>query len=171
MYQALDVMRTNVITICADATVEDAIRSLLQHDISGAPVVDDQGSLVGIISELQLLEAVYTPEVKERPVRHFMTKDVLTVVESTLLSDVTSLLVLHRIRRVPVVGNGSIVGIITRRDLLRYTLDAGDTLEACLDQVKTFVNACPGSGPGNPFPVCPGEAREAGPGKKLSLKT
>ena len=139
MYRARDVMRTDLITVRAEATFGDAIRTLLEHDISGAPVVDEQGRLVGIISELQLLEAVYTPEVKTHHVRHFMTKHVLTVTEETILSDVTNLMVLHRIRRVPVVREGELVGIISRRDLLRYTLEAEDTLKKSIDQVKTFA--------------------------------
>jgi len=140
MYTAQEVMRTNLITIPENATVEEAIRSLLANDISGAPVVDDEGDLVGIVSELQLLEAVYTPEIKKHQVRQFMTKDVLTVTEGTILSDVTNLLVLHRIRRVPVVRDGRLVGIITRRDLLRYALEAGDSVEKSLDEVRSFVN-------------------------------
>lgn len=139
MYKAEDVMCTKLITIREDVTVEEAILTLLEHDISGVPVVDDQGRLVGIISELQLLEAVYTPEVKTHQVHNFMTKDVLTVTEGTILSDVTNLLVLHRIRRVPVVRDGELVGIITRRDLLRYTVEAGDTLKKSLDQLRTFA--------------------------------
>jgi CBS domain-containing protein len=134
-------MTTSLFTISKDATVEEAIRMLIDRDVSGAPVVDDQGKLIGIISELQLLEAVYTPEVKSQRLRSFMTKDVLTVAEDTLLSDVTNILVLHRIRRVPVLRDGRLVGIITRRDLLRYALEASDTLTMSVNELKTYVGA------------------------------
>jgi len=141
MCRARDVMTAGLLTISQDATVEEAIRMLIDRDISGAPVVDDDGKLAGIISELQLLEAVYTPEVKSQRLRSFMTKDVLTVTEDTLLSDVTNILVLHRIRRVPVLRDGRLVGIITRRDLLRYALEASDTLTMSVKELKTFVGA------------------------------
>jgi CBS domain-containing protein len=135
MYTARDVMCSDVITISVDATVGDAMRVLLEKDISGAPVVDEQGELVGIVSELQLLEAVYTPQIKKHSLRNFVTKNVLSVTENALLSDVANILVLHRIRRVPVLRDGRLVGIVSRRDLLRYALEAGETA----DPVKSAV--------------------------------
>jgi CBS domain-containing protein len=94
---------------------------------------------VGIVSEFQLLEAIYRPEVKQEQVRDLMTKDVITVTEDAALSEVANLL-LHRIQRVPVVRAGRLVGIVTRRDLLRCTLEADDTPDELTDEVK----ACSG---------------------------
>jgi CBS domain-containing protein len=122
MSVARDVMQTNLVTIPVDSTVADAIGVLMEHDISGAPVVDEQGILVGIISELQFLEAVYTPEIMSHRVEGFITRDVLTVTEEATLAEVTNILVLHRIRRVPVTREGRLAGIITRRDLLRFAM-------------------------------------------------
>lgn len=133
-------MIADLLAIRADATVEEAIRSLLDHRVSGAPVVDQQGCLVGIVSEFQLLEAIYRPEVKQEQVRDLMTKDVITVTEDAALSEVANLLLLHRIRRVPVVRAGRLVGIVTRRDLLRCTLEADDTP----DELTNEVTACSG---------------------------
>jgi CBS domain-containing protein len=141
MRRARDVMIVDLLAIRADATVEEAIRSLLDHRVSGAPVVDQQGCLVGIVSEFQLLEAIYRPEVKLEQVRDLMTKDVITVTEDAALSEVANLLLLHRIRRVPVVRAGRLVGIVTRRDLLRCTLEADDTSSELADEVK----ACSGA--------------------------
>lgn len=137
MCRAGDVMNKNVVAICPDATVEEAIHSLLEHHVSGVPIVDEQGCLVGIISEFQLLEAIYRPEVKQERVRDLMTKDVITVAEDATLSEVANMLLLHRIRRVPVVRDGKLVGIIARRDLLACTVDAENTPGG-------EVNACPG---------------------------
>jgi len=136
MRRARDVMIADLLAIRVDATVEEAIRSLLDHRVSGAPIVDEQGCLVGIISEFQLLEAIYRPEVKREQVRDLMTKDVITVSEDAALSEVANLLLLHRIRRVPVVRAGRLVGIVTRRDLLRCTLEADDTPDELADEVK-----------------------------------
>lgn len=122
MLHACDVMSTNVVAISADTTVEEAIRCLLKHQVTGTPVVDDRGTLVGIISELQLLEAIYRPNVKGEQIRDLMTKDVITVTEDAVLSEVANLFLLHRIRRVPVMRAGTMVGIVTRRDLMASTV-------------------------------------------------
>ncbi len=141
MYQVRNVMNVNVLTISADSTVEEAIKRLLGNHISGMPVVDEEGQLVGIVSEFQLLETVYSPEVKRLLVNDVMTNDVLTVAPNTMLLDAAGMMVAHRIRRLPVVDNGRIVGIVARRDLLRYTLEAGDQLDDFLNELK--ASACP----------------------------
>src|SRR4051812_19008222 len=76
MYSAQDVMTTDVIRCSQQATVEEAIRLLLDHKVSGAPVVDEQDNLVGIISEYPLLDVVYNPDLRQVPVTQFMTRDV-----------------------------------------------------------------------------------------------
>lgn len=140
MSQAQDVMSRKIVAVSADATVEDAIRSLLEHHVSGAPIVDEQGCLVGIISEFQLLEAVYTPEIKQQRVSDLMTKDVVTVTEDASLSEITNMLLLHRIRRVPVVRDRKVVGIIARRDLLRYVVDTENPQGQPPDQLKAVAD-------------------------------
>jgi len=132
-------MQTNVVSIPADATVKQAIQTLLDHRISGAPVVDENRNLVGIVSEFPLLEAVYDPTLKAAPVRRFMTEDVLTVTEDTLVSDVANIFIMHRVRRVPVLADGQLVGLISRRDLLRYVMNAGEELEGLASVTKAMV--------------------------------
>src|SRR5205085_4024165 len=114
MYRAKDVMTRDVVKLSPTTTVEEAIRLLLENGFSGAPVVSEDGTLTGIISEYQLLEVIYDPETTKLPVEHIMTRSVLSVDESALLSDVASLFILHRIRRVPVLREGHLVGLITR---------------------------------------------------------
>jgi CBS domain-containing protein len=139
MYQASDVMTTNVTTIAPDATVDEAIRVLLDNQISGLPVVDARGMLVGMISEFQLLETVFDPQIRNETVRGFMTRDVIAVDDGALLADVASLFIMHRIRRVPVLRDGQLVGLITRRDLLRYVAKAGDQIDTFLNEVRRFA--------------------------------
>ena len=140
MYQAADVMSKRVITVSSSATVEDAIRTLVDNCISGAPVVDGDGELVGIITEFQLLEVVYDPDVKADRVEELITRDVLTVDESALLSRIAGLMISHRIRRLPVVRGKKVVGIIARRDLLRYMLEKGESLDQFFDEMREFAN-------------------------------
>jgi CBS domain-containing protein len=128
MYQAKDVMTTKVVSISPEASVADAVQVLIDGHISGVPVIDGQGRLVGIISEFQLLEMVFDPRIKSAPVGDLMTRDPLTVAETTSLSDVASLFVLHRIRRLPVLRDDRVVGVIARRDLLKYMLREGEAV-------------------------------------------
>jgi len=144
MYRASDVMNTSVVTLHQDTSVEEAIRKLLEHQISGIPVVDDEGRLVGIITEFQLMEAIYTPEVKQHRVGSLMTKDVLTVGESAILSDIANMFVLHRIRRIPVLRDGRMVGVVARRDLLRYVMETDETLGGFLEDVRSFAGTAAG---------------------------
>ena len=128
MFKAQDAMRGKVVTVTPDATVEETIHLLIDRNISGAPVVDGAGQLVGIISEYQLLEVTYDAALAGRHVRDFMTKDVISVRPDTPLGEVVTLFVVHRIRRLPVVQNGRMLGIISRRDVLRYLVQQDATL-------------------------------------------
>jgi len=138
MYRVRKVMNTDLVTLRADATVADAIHTLVESGISGAPVVDHSGVLVGIVSEFQLLEAVYTPEFKSCRVHDIMTTDLVTVGENAFLSDAANLMMLHRIRRLPVVQNDRVVGIVARRDLLQYVIDAGESLDHFLQETTAI---------------------------------
>jgi CBS domain-containing protein len=117
-----EVMTRNVITLAPDSSAEAAIRQLLKHKISGAPVVDREGRLLGIISEYQLLAVVYDEAMKHRPVRELMTANVVSVEETASIMEVADLFIVQRIRRLPVVRDGRVVGLISRRDLLSHAV-------------------------------------------------
>ena len=143
--RAADVMTTHVITVDPDATVRDLATLLAERGISGAPVVDSGGRLVGIISEGDLLhrEEIGTARrhrerrrswwldhftsdlardyVKShgRTVKDIMTRDVVTVGEDADLGDVAALLEARRIKRVPVMREGKVVGIVSRANIVR----------------------------------------------------
>jgi CBS domain-containing protein len=140
MYTAKEVMQENVVSLLPTATVEQAINLLRELHFSGAPVIDHDGNLVGIISEFALLEVVYDPTIRTAPISQFMTRDVLTVTEDTLLSEVAGILIRHRVRRVPVVRDGQLVGVVSRPDLLGYVLDSGEELREYLEQTPEGVS-------------------------------
>src|ERR1700746_4051069 len=145
MMRAMDGMTTDVITVDPDMTVQALARLLAERGISGAPVVDSNGRLVGIISEGDLLhrDAIGTARrhrnrrhswwldhfasdlardyIKShgRTVKDIMTRDVVTVTEDTDLGDVAASLEAKRIKRVPVMREGKIVGIISRANIVR----------------------------------------------------
>lgn len=139
MYQAKDTMNANVVSIHPDASIQEAIQKLLDYNVSGMPVIDESGELCGVISEFQLLEVVYDPNLKGAQVQGFMTRDVITVDESALLATVANLFIVHRIRRVPVLRDGKVVGIVSRRDLLRYIVETGPKIENFFDELKGFT--------------------------------
>jgi CBS domain-containing protein/ribosomal protein S27AE len=106
-------MTREVIVIRDDATVEDAARLLARNRISGLPVVNEAGSLVGLVTEHDLIAK------QGRSVADIMTLGVISVSADTEVEQVQHLLTNQRIRRVPVVDNGRVVGVVSRSDLVR----------------------------------------------------
>jgi CBS domain-containing protein len=143
--RAMDVMTTDVIVVDPDTTVQSLARLLAERGISGAPVVDSSGRLVGIVSEGDLLHRAeigtahrhrerrrswwldhFASDLAReyikshgRTVKDIMTRDVMTVTEDIDLGEVAALLEAKRIKRVPVTRDGKVVGIISRANLVR----------------------------------------------------
>jgi len=138
MYQIKDAMSSEVVWLRPDVTIEAAIRILLQHSVTGAPVKDDNGRLCGIISQFQLLEVIYDPKVKTARVRDLMTRSVITVEEDDLLGIAANMFVVHRIHRLPVMRDGEVVGIISRSDLLRYSITIGERMDEFFEKLRTM---------------------------------
>ena len=139
--QARDVMTRNVISIAPDMTVLQAARLMLQHHISGLPVIDKTGKLIGVLSEGDFLRRQETRTERRRSrwleflmgpgrtaaeythshgskVSEVMTDDVRTVGEDTSLEDTVEMMERYRIKRVPVLRGSEVVGIVTRSNLM-----------------------------------------------------
>jgi len=148
--KASDVMSAVVVTIPVEATIVEAARLLLDHHISGAPVVNGGGRLVGIVTEGDLFrrcEIGTEPDPLQRSpgcllypetarpfikshgqtVKEIMTCDVIRVFEDTPMARVAALLDMKKIKRMPVVRDGKIVGIVSRADLLRALVGTAET--------------------------------------------
>lgn len=106
-------MTRDVISILDEAMVEDAARMLARNRISGVPVVNSKGLLVGLITEHDLIAKT------GRTVGDIMSRGVITVSPDTEVEQVQHLLTNQRIRRVPVVEDGRVLGIVSRSDLVR----------------------------------------------------
>jgi CBS domain-containing protein len=115
-------MNKSVAALDPNATVARAIDFLTKHHIGGAPVVDDWDQLVGFISELELLDVIFDPAVKDAPISKYMMCDVQSVDPDLPLSRAVQLFALHGFRRLPVVEERRLVGILTRRELMNYAL-------------------------------------------------
>jgi len=140
-----DIMTQNVVSITLEATVEDAAKLLLERNISGLPVVDKYGKLVGIITHKDLLYKNMQPEVpamleilggfvylggvdrynKElkklvgTKVSDVMTKDVITAGVDDSVQSVAKLMVQNGVNRIPIVKDGQLVGIVSRADIIK----------------------------------------------------
>lgn len=144
--QAIDIMTPKVISVGPDAEVREIAQLLLEHRISAVPVVDDERHVLGIVSEGDLMRRVKSDEhqgrswwlslftggkdpgeyVKShgRKAREVMTPNPLTVEENTPLHTIARLLEKHHIKRVPVVREDKLVGIVSRANLLQGIANA-----------------------------------------------
>lgn len=130
MLTARDIMTDNVTTVGPSATVQEAIELLLREKISGLPVVDLNGRVIGIVTEFALLAIAYDVSVRQEKVLKHMTTDLITVAPSDSIRKVADLCIMHRVRRVPVVENGRLVGLIARCDVLQGIYET--TLQSCV---------------------------------------
>jgi CBS domain-containing protein len=125
MLTARDVMTRRPVAVPSDASITDAIAVLLRRDISGVPVVDERQQLVGILSERDCLRVIAVGEYsavdheKLRSVSEFMTPPKYTVAPTAGIYSLADFFLTHHERRLPVVDDGKLVGLVTRRDVLR----------------------------------------------------
>jgi CBS domain-containing protein len=140
--RAVDVMTTGVISVQPDASIGEVAKLMLERRISGLPVIDGAGKLVGIVSEGDLLRRVEADTERRRPrwlemfatnttlaaeyvkshakrVADVMTAPVVTVRDDAPLAEIADLLETKRVKRLPVVRDGKVVGIVSRSNLLQ----------------------------------------------------
>jgi CBS domain-containing protein len=150
--RARDVMVFPVLTVSPHATVKDVAGFFIKHGISGAPVVGEDGSLLGIISEgdliyraeigtershpywflqhagTEILAAEYA-KARALTVADVMTRDVITATPDTELNEIAALLESNRIKRIPIVDVGQMVGIVSRANLIQAVASAPPSAE------------------------------------------
>jgi len=121
MVTVKEIMTPTVVSISPDELLVNAMELIVENKISGLPVIDDDGRLVGIISEFDRikLQSDATHDMATAKVSEWMTHGVITVDENATLDQVAELLVRASIRRIPVTSDGSVIGIVGRRDLVR----------------------------------------------------
>ena len=144
--KAVDIMTRGALTVGPESSVEQAARLMLSHRISGLPVVDAAGRVIGMLTEGDLLRRAETGTERRRPrwlevllgpgrlagdyvrthagkVADVMTRRVISVPHAAPLELVTALMERHRVKRLPVIDNGRLVGIVSRANLLSALLD------------------------------------------------
>lgn len=120
--KARDIMTAPVITAREDMRLTEALSLLLRWHISGLPVVDDEQHVVGIISEHDLVNLAMDGNAADTTVGEVMTRQVVAFPPEAPIADIARCFSAQRLRRVPIVENGKLVGIVSRRDILRELL-------------------------------------------------
>lgn len=128
MPQAKTVMKKEVVTIHPEVPLDDVIDILIQHNITGVPVVNEDNTIAGMLTEKDILRFLVEQDVMdftnnrilcETTAYHIMTTDVVAFDQDTPLTEVCAALVSHNFRRVPIIDkNAQLVGIISRKDII-----------------------------------------------------
>lgn len=119
-----DCMTKQLITFRADQLIHEVIEKLLEHNISGGPVVNDENEVVGMISEGDCMEEVRKGIYDNMPtlsdkVSDFMTKNVISISPETNVFEAADLFLEKKIRRFPVIKDGKLLGQISQRDVIK----------------------------------------------------
>ena len=141
-FKVKNAMTKAVVSVSEDATIDEVFELLLRHHVSGLPVVDSEERLVGVVSELDLLMLLTNPESGMGHVSDYLSGEVLTVEEDDPLAEVTELFLTHRFRRLPVVRDGRLIGVISRRDVVRYIRDIRARVQIEMD-ARRKIRAVP----------------------------
>lgn len=152
--QARQIMTTPVVTVRPDTTVRDAAALLLQHRITAAPVLDADGELVGMVSEGDLVvdRFGHDPRSQLRPVEdeppgpqtvgEVMSSPVVALGPSADAADLAETMLDADIRSIPIIEGAAVVGIVSRRDLLRTLVRDDDAIRAeVVDRLASYGEA------------------------------
>jgi CBS domain-containing protein len=142
MIPVKEVMTTDVISFHEDTAVAEIADRLAQGHITGAPVVTDDGFVIGIVSEVDVFAK------RGAVASDIMSPQVISITEDTGIDEAARLLAGERIRRLPVLKNGRLVGLISRSDVLEFFATRVWTCSACghAEHGLESPERCPGCG-------------------------
>jgi len=125
MLKVKDIMTKDVVSVKKDTPIYEAMEIMRKNDITGMPVIEDDMTLVGVITEKDILRLFYADEdEKNQTVGFFMTRPAVSYRENENLRSVCDFMMINYFRRVPVVSKqGKLVGIISRPDVIDYLLE------------------------------------------------
>jgi CBS domain-containing protein len=109
---AKEIMTRDIITVAPELTIRKLAMTLVKNQISGAPVTGKTGKIVGIVSEADIVAK------KGKDVKAIMSKKVISVAEDTPVEEIAQLMTKHKIKRLPVMNGGKVVGIVSRADIV-----------------------------------------------------
>ena len=120
MIKARDTMKTNVLAVEKTTDIYEAIRIMVAHNVTGLPVIDSARMLVGIVTEKDVLRLLYDIEDRPGTVEEYMTRGVVSFDQEEDLLVIAESLKNNYFRRVPILDKGELVGIVSRKDIIRY---------------------------------------------------
>jgi CBS domain-containing protein len=143
-----DVMSSPAVTVSTDTGLKDATRLLARHGITALPVLDPSGALVGVISEADVLQVAYlgedpiqivparaAPERRPVLVGEVMSRHPVAVSADTSVAEAVDLMIGTTVKSLPVVEHGHVVGVVSRRDLVRELARPDELVEAEIDEL------------------------------------
>jgi len=124
MLKVKDIMTKDVISVKRETSIYKAVEVLLENEITGMPVIEDDMTLSGIITEKDCIRLFYADEdEKNKTVEYFMTRPAVYYKENDSLQTICDFMMINYFRRVPVISKeGKVVGIVSRPDILNYIL-------------------------------------------------
>lgn len=133
---ASGLMDERVTTLSPDTEIHDAMQTLLGRNISGAPVIDGENRVVGMLSERDCLKMVTASAFERLPegkVRDYMTKDVVTIAPSATIYEIVDLYLKTAFQRIPVVEDNTLVGVVSRTSVVKAIASMRDNPELYRD--------------------------------------
>ena len=124
--KAADIMTTNVVTVQKDVVLTDVITLLLRWQISALPVVDGDNDIIGIVSEIDLVNMTLDGNARDTTVEEVMTKNIVSFDPEASLAELVQSFSKNHLRRVPILNGRKVIGIVSRRDILREMLHRYD---------------------------------------------
>ena len=123
MLTARDIMTREVITVRPNVNLKETVRMLVENKISGMPVCDEHNHLVGMISEKDILNFMFSGNLESTTVEEAMSKHIISFTPDTPIDKISLTIGEKQIRRVPILEKGKLVGVVSRRSIIRTVLD------------------------------------------------
>lgn len=119
---AADIMSKSLVTTTGSVMLTDALELMLRYNISCLPVVDDSYNLIGLMTTYDIINFALSGEAHRTSVSESMTKKIISLASTDDLESIVNTILNNRLHRAPVVEDGKLVGIVSRRDILREML-------------------------------------------------
>lgn len=120
MFEIRTIMSTDVVSVSRHTPIEEVIELLVDRDITGIPVVNEDGTLAGIVTEKDILSLLSDLRYACGTVEQYMTRDVVAFDIDDDFIAICECLMKNHFRRVPILADGKLVGIVSRRDIIKY---------------------------------------------------
>jgi CBS domain-containing protein len=120
MLKAKAIMTTDVVAVTKDTSIYEAIRTMIAHNVTGLPVIDQERTLVGVVTEKDVLKLLYDIEDRPGAVQDYMTRVVVAFDQEESIVAIAQSLGENPFRRVPILQAGKLVGVVSRKDIIKH---------------------------------------------------